>query len=148
MKAQDLLPKRVTNYIREMGVRALDHLASHIEPPAPAVAPEGEAAPTESANATQTLVDQWKGMSTIDKEQFVERVSASVIEVIVASATLPLGLKVDKKTVKKAKKVIRKRVKRVRKAVARSAARPEKESSGGAKPKKNAGPKPKKKRKS
>lgn len=53
-------------------------------------------------------------MSPEDKELFVEHVSALVMEMIVA--TLPLGLKVGKKTVKVAKKVIRKQVKKVRKA--------------------------------
>jgi hypothetical protein len=132
MKPQDLLPKRVVNYIQDIGVRALDHLAAHIDSPSPAATPEGEPAP---ANATQTLVDQWKGMSPADKEQFVGRVSGSVMEVIVASATLPPGLK---KTVKEAKRVIRKRVKKVRKAVAKK----KKES-----PKKNSRAKPKGKKK-
>jgi hypothetical protein len=116
MKQKDLLPKRVSDYIQEMGVRALDHLAAHFDSPPPAVAPEGEPAPAGPASATQTLVDQWKGMSPADKEQFVGRVSGSVVEVIVASATLPAGLK---KTVKKAKKVLRKRAKKVRKAAAK-----------------------------
>lgn len=132
MKPQDLLPKRVVNYIQDIGVRALDHLAAHIDSPPPAATPEGEPAP---ANATQTLVDQWKGMSPADKEQFVGRVSGSVMEVIVASATLPPALK---KTVKEAKRVIRKRVKKVRKAVAKK----KKES-----PKKNSRAKPKRKKK-
>ncbi len=132
MKPQDLLPKRVVNYIQDIGVRALDHLAAHIDSPPPAATPEGEPPP---ANATQTLVDQWKGMSPADKEQFVGRVSGSVMEVIVASATLPPGLK---KTVKEAKRAIRKRVKKVRKAVAKK----KKES-----PKKNSGAKLKKKKK-
>jgi hypothetical protein len=116
MKHKDLLPKRVSDYIQEMGVRALDHLAAHIDSPPPAVAPEGESAPIGSASATQTLVDHWKGMSPADKQQFVGRVSGSVVEVIVASATLPAGLK---KTVKKAKKVLRKRAKKVRKEAAK-----------------------------
>jgi hypothetical protein len=116
MKQKDLLPKRGSEYIQEMGVRALDHLAAHFDSPPPAVAPEGEPAPAGPASATQTLVDQWKGMSPADKEQFVGRVSGSVVEVIVASATLPAGLK---KTVKKAKKVLRKRAKKVRKAAAK-----------------------------
>jgi len=116
MKQKNLLPKRVSDYIQEMGVRALDHLASHLDSPPPAVAPEGEPAPLGPAGATQTLVDHWKGMSPSDKEQFVGRVSGSVVEVIVASATLPAGLK---KTVKKAKRVLRKRAKEVRKAAAK-----------------------------
>jgi len=132
MKPQDLLPKRVVNYIQDIGVRALDHLAAHIDSPPPAATPEGEPAPI---SATQTLVDQWKGMSPADKEQFVGRVSGSVMEVIVASATLPPALK---KTVKEARKVIRKRVKKVRKAVAKK----KKEA-----PKKNSRAKPKKKKK-
>ena len=137
MKPQDLLPKRVVNYIQDIGVRALDHLAAHIDSPPPVATPEGEPAPV---SATQTLVDQWKGMSPADKEQFVGRVSGSVMEVIVASATLPPGLK---KTVKEAKKVIRKRVKKVRKAVAKKKKEAPKKKS----PKKSSGAKPKKKKK-
>ncbi|MDP9360846.1 MAG: hypothetical protein M3P29_05275 [Acidobacteriota bacterium] len=117
MEPHDLLPKRVANYIQDIGVRSLDHLADRFEAPVPAAAPEGEPA-TVPANAIQALVQHWKTMAAGDKEQFVERVAASVMEMIVASATLPLGLKVGKKTVKVAKKVIRKRVKRVRKAAA------------------------------
>lgn len=116
MKQKDLLPKRVSDYIQAMGVRALDHLAAHIDSPPPAAAPEGEPAAAGPASATQTLVDHWKGMSPADKEQFVGRVSGSVVEVIVASATLPAGLK---KTVRKAEKVLRKRAKKVRKALAK-----------------------------
>jgi len=117
MEPHDLLPKRVANYIHDIGVRSLDHLAEHFEAPAPPATPEGEnAAAPLPANAIQTLVQHWKGMAPEDKEQFVERVSASVMEMIVASATLPLGLKVGKKTVKVARKVIRKQVKKVRKA--------------------------------
>jgi hypothetical protein len=117
MEPQDLLPKRVANYIHDIGVRSLDHLAEHFEAPAPPAAPEGENATAPlPANAIQTLVQHWKEMAPEDKEHFVERVSASVMEMIVASATLPLGLKVGKKTVKVAKKAIRKQVKKVRKA--------------------------------
>jgi len=133
MKPQDLFPKRVVSYIQDIGVRALDHLASHLDTPPPAVAPEGEATPNVSANATQTLVDQWKAMSEADKAQFVGKVSGSVMEVIVASATLPSGLK---KTVKEAKKVIRKRVKKVRKAAAKKKSQVAKKKDGGAKKRK------------
>jgi len=106
MQPHDLLPKRVANYIQDIGVRSLDHLAEHYEA-------DTTGAP---ANAVQTLVDHWKSMAAEEKDQFVERVAASVMEVIVASATLPLGLKVGKKTAKVAKKVIRRQVKKVRKA--------------------------------
>ena len=117
MEPHDLLPKRVANYIHDIGVRSLDHLAEHFEAPPPPATPEGENANAPlPANAIQTLVQHWKDMSPEDKELFVEHVSASVMEVIVASATLPLGLKAGKKTVKVAKKVIRKQVKKVRKA--------------------------------
>lgn len=118
MEPQELLPKRVAHYIQDIGVRTLDHLADHLDVATPAAPPEGENASTVPANAIQTLVQHWKTMAADDKEQFVGRVAASVMEVIVASATLPLGLKVGKKTVKVAKKVIRKRVKSVRKAAA------------------------------
>jgi hypothetical protein len=109
MEVKELLPKRVVRYIHEMGVRALDHLADTYEVK---VAPEGEAAP----NAVQTLVGHWKAMNTNDKEQFVERVAVSVVEVVAASAALPLGLKLGKKAAKAARRVIQKRTKRLRKA--------------------------------
>jgi hypothetical protein len=131
----DLLPKRVANYIQDIGIRSLDHLAEHFEAPASPATPEGESASAAPASAIQTLVENWKAMAPADKELFVERVAASVMEVVVASATLPLGLRQGKKTVKEAKKVIRKQVKKVRKA-----ARPKKKD----KAKKN---EPKKKRK-
>ncbi|HEX3578444.1 MAG TPA: hypothetical protein VHY33_07760 [Thermoanaerobaculia bacterium] len=117
MEPQDLLPKGVASYIHDIGVRALDHLAEHYEAPAPPATPEGEnAAAATPANGVQTLLQNWKEMSLEDKEIFVDRVCASAIDVIIASATLPLGLKVGKQTVKVAKKVIRKQVKKVRKA--------------------------------
>ena len=131
MEPQDLLPKRVADYIHDIGVRSLDHLADRFEAPLSPATPEGENAPAAPVNAIQTLVQHWKSMSADDKELFVERVAASVMEVIVASATLPLGLKVGKKTVKVAKKVIRKQVKKVRKA-----ARPKKKKGDGKKKKK------------
>lgn len=109
MDPKDLLPKRVVRYIHEMGVRSLDHLADNFEM---RTAPEGEAAP----NAVQTLVSHWKAMKTDDKEQFVERVATSVVEVVATSAALPLGLKLGKKAAKAARKVIKKQAKRIRKA--------------------------------
>lgn len=127
----DLLPKRVANYIQDIGVRSLDHLAEHFEAPAPSATPEGENASVAPASAIQMLVENWKGMAPADKELFVERVAASVMEVVVASATLPLGLRQGKKTVKEAKKVIRKQVKKVRKA-----AKPKKKDEGKKKRKK------------
>ena len=116
--SKDLLPKRVVDYIHDVGVRSLDHLAEHYETPAPAT-PEGENA-SAPVNAVQTLVQDWKSMSPDDKELFVERVAASVMEIVVASATLPLGLKAGKKTARVAKKAIRKQVKKVRKAEKKS----------------------------
>ena len=82
MDSEQRLPKRVVAYIHDMGVRALDHLADGFEvPPAP---PEGEA--QTAPGAVQTLVGHWKSMSKDDKEQFVDRVTASVVEVVAASA--------------------------------------------------------------
>lgn len=104
MESKNVLPKRVVRYIHEMGVRALDHLADNYQ--------AGDGSP----NAVQTLVNHWKSMATADKEHFVERVGISVVEVVAASAVLPLGLKVGKKAAKAAKKVIRKQSKRLRKA--------------------------------
>lgn len=112
MDSQQLLPKRVVAYIHDMGVRALDHLADNFA--APAVAPEG--AEAAAPNAITTLVDHWKSMSKDDKEQFVDRVASSVVEVVAASAALPLGLKLGKKAVKATKKVLKKKAKKIRKA--------------------------------
>ena len=119
MASNDLLPKRVANYIQDIGVRSLDHLAEHFSPSPPVATPKGGTASVEPTNAIQTLVQHWKAMAADDKELFVEHVAASVMEVIVASATLPLGLKEGKKTARVAKKVIRKQVKKVRKAAAK-----------------------------
>ena len=112
------MPKRVAHYIQDIGVRALDHLADHIEVATPAAPPAGDSASTAPPNAIQGLVQHWKTMAAGDKEQFVEKVGASVMAMIVASATVQRGLKVGKKTAKEAKKAIRKRVKKVRKAAA------------------------------
>ncbi len=108
-----MLPKRVVDYIHEMGVRALDHLADSAET-APAPGPDaagGVAAPT----AVQTLIDQWKAMATDDKEEFVERVAGAVVEVVAASAALPLGLKLGKKAARDTKKVLKRETKKLRK---------------------------------
>ena len=102
MDTKDLLPKRVVGYIHEMGVRSLDHLAENF----------GEDAPA----AVQTLAGHWKSMAAEEKEDFVERVAASVVEVIAASAVLPVGLKLGKKVVKATGKAIRKKTKKIKKA--------------------------------
>ena len=104
MTTEKLLPKRVVDYIHEMGVRALDHLAENFKP-------EEGAAP----NAVETLVGHWRSLSTEDKEEFVERVAASVVEVIAASAALPVGLKLGKRVAKQTKRVIKRETKKVRK---------------------------------
>jgi hypothetical protein len=97
-----LLPKRVTGYIHEMGVRSLDHLAENFDEDSPA--------------AVKTLVGHWKSMTVEDKENFVDRVARSVVEVVAASAAVPVGLKLGKKVAKATSKVIRKRTKRIKKA--------------------------------
>ena len=102
MDTKDLLPKRVVAYIREMGVRSLDHLAE----------PVGDDAPA----AAKTLAGHWKAMAAEEKEQFVDRVAASVVEVVAASAALPVGLKLGKKVAKATGKVIRKKSKKIKKA--------------------------------
>jgi hypothetical protein len=111
LDAQNILPKRVVDYVHEMGVRALDHLAENVKKSGPAAAGEG-AAP----NAVETLVNDWKSMSKTEKEQFVDSVASSVIEVIAASAVLPVGIKLGKKAAKATKKMIKKRTKKLRKA--------------------------------
>jgi len=90
MNAESILPKRLVVYIHDVGVKALDHLADNVR--------------GAQSDAVQTLVDHWKAMSKNDKEQFVDRVATSVVEVVAASALLPVGLKLGKKAVKKARK--------------------------------------------
>ena len=102
MEPKELLPKRLVRYIHETGVRSLDHLAETVD--------------GSASNAVQTLVGHWRAMSTEEKESFVEKVATSVVEVVAASAALPLGLKLSKKAAKAAKKAIRKQTKKIRKA--------------------------------
>lgn len=92
----DTLPKKLASYIHDTGLRALDHLA--------------ESAPAEGGepDALETLLGNWRSMTPEQKDAFVSRVSASVGEVIAASALLPVGIKVGKKAVKSAKKVLKK----------------------------------------
>ena len=111
LEAQNVLPKRVVDYIHDMGIRALDHLADTVKKSGSPAAAEG-AAP----NAVETLVNDWKSMSKADKEKFVDSVATSVIEVIAASAVLPVGIRLGKKAVKATKKMIKKRTKKLRKA--------------------------------
>ena|ERR1700737_436178 len=107
MNAETILPKRLVAYIHDVGVKALDHLADNVR--------------GAQSDAVQTLVDHWKAMSKIDKERFVDRVATSVVEVVAASALLPVGLKLGKKAVKKARKVIKRRAKALRKSAKRMA---------------------------
>ena len=97
MESKAVLPKRLVNYIHETGVRALDNLV--------AGAPQGQ------PEALQTLINDWKAMAKDEKEQFVDRVAESVIEVIAISALLPVGMKLGKKAVKSARKAIKRRKK-------------------------------------
>jgi len=103
METQNVLPKRLVNYIHDVGVRALDNLAETVTP---------DGGPT----AVHNLVDHWKSMSTTDKQQFVDRVATSVVEVVAASALLPVGLKLGKKAVKSARKAIKRRRKALKKS--------------------------------
>lgn len=130
MKSQNLLPKRVVNYIHEIGERTLDHLAGH--PQAPKAKGNG------ASEAVQSLVAHWESMSPKDKEKFVERIAASAIEVVAASAALPLGLKRGKRAVKETKKILERRAKELRKVTrhASAAGSPKKRDKGKAKAKK------------
>ena len=119
MDTDKLLPKRLVDYIHQIGVRALDHLADNFNAPAPPPAPEG--ADPVPPTALQSLIDHWKAMPTGEKEEFVEQVSVSVVEMIAASAALPLGLKLGRKAAKATKKVIRKQTKKVRKVAKKAA---------------------------
>jgi len=102
VETKELLPKRVVGYIHEMGVRSLDHLA--------------ENAGEDSSAAMQALIGNWKSMTAGEKEAFIARVADAVVEVVAASAALPVGLKLGKKAAKATGKVIRKQTKQIRKA--------------------------------
>ena len=106
MDSETILPKRLVNYIHDMGIRALDHLAENV-------------GPDMRPQAVQSLAEQWKAMSTEDKEKFVDRIATSVVEVVAASALLPVGRKVGKKAVKSARKVIKRRAKALKKSAKR-----------------------------
>lgn len=123
MDTEKLLPKRVVDYIHNIGVRALDHLAENFAAPPP---PASEGAEPVPPSALQALVDQWKAMPTADKEEFVEKVGVSIVEMIAASAVLPVGLKLGKKAAKATKKVLKKRTKKVRKVAKQAAGVPDK----------------------
>ena len=66
--------------------------------------------------ALQTLVNQWKAMTQEEKEQFVDRVAVAVVNVIAASALLPIGKKLAKKAAKSARKTIKRQKKALKKA--------------------------------
>jgi hypothetical protein len=106
MEAETVLPKRVVSYLHDVGVRALDHLADSVE---------HNGAGTEGA--VYKLVGQWRSMADGEKQEFVDKVAAAVVEVVAASALLPVGLKLGKKVAKSARKVIKKRAKAMRKSV-------------------------------
>jgi hypothetical protein len=101
MDPKAVLPKRLVNYIHETGVRALDNLADN--------ASGGQPGPL------QTLINDWKGMSKDDKEQFVDRVAEAVIAVIAASALLPAAAKLGKKAARSARKAIKRQKKVLKK---------------------------------
>ena len=101
MEQETILPKRLVAYIHDVGVRALDHLADTAD---------GHA-------AVQPLVGHWRELSDADKQEFVDKVAASVVEAIAASALLPVGIKIGKKAAKSARKVLKKRTKALRKSV-------------------------------
>ena len=101
MDQETVLPKRLVAYIHDVGVRALDHLAD-----------------TADGNAAvQPLVGHWRSLTDADKQEFVGKVAASVVEAIAASALLPVGIKMGKKAAKSARKILKKRTKALRKSV-------------------------------
>ncbi len=142
MPSQNLLPKRVVRYIHEIGVRALDHLAEHIHVPPPAEDSENTA-----PDAVQTLVDHWKSMTADEKDEFVGRVGSSVVEVVAASATLPLSLKLEK-AAKATKKALKRQTKKLRNLAKRASAAGNLKKTSKSKAKPNDKPKPAPKAKS
>ena len=118
MANKRVLPKRVLHYVHETGVRAIDALADRSSSTTPG-------GPKTVMAAMQTLASHWNGMTVADKEQFVERVTTSVVDVVAATATFPLGRKLGFKAFKVASKAIRKQRKRQKKekaAASRNAA--------------------------
>jgi len=91
------LPKRLASYIHETGRRALDNLTEGLP------SPEEEAAP----DALQALIGRWRLMSSEEKEDFVNRVAASVGEVMIEAALLPIGLKAGGKVLRSARKALK-----------------------------------------
>ena len=69
----------------------------------------------QNLQAITDAEDRFAHVVGILKQQFVDRVTASVVEVVAASAALPTGLKLGKKTAKATGKVIRKRAKTIKK---------------------------------
>lgn len=112
MGSQELLPKRVVAYIREIGIRSLDHLSDEV------LQKTTEAGDRAYPDALQSLVGRWNSMATEEKEAFIDHVSASVIEVMAASAALPVGLKTGRKAAKATRKVIKRQAKKLKKAAA------------------------------
>ncbi len=106
MESETILPKRLVNYIHDVGVRALDHLADTVEHNG-----------SGDEGAVHSLVGHWRSMADTEKQDFVDKVAAAVVEVVAASTLLPVGLKLGKKAAKSARKVIKKRSKALRKSV-------------------------------
>ena len=101
MEQETVLPKRLVSYIHDVGVRALDHLADT----------------ADGHQSVQPLVGHWRSMTEADKQQFVDKVAASVVEAIAASTLLPVGKKLGRKAAKSARKVLKKRTEALRKSV-------------------------------
>lgn len=112
MDTEKLLPKRAVTYAHDIGVRALDRLAETVES-RPA---EGEGEDAGDRSSIATLAAQWRAMPIEEKEDFVERLLAAVIEVAAVAAAVPMGLKLGKRAAKATGKVIRKKTKTLRKA--------------------------------
>ncbi len=109
MDTEKLLPKRTLAYIHDMGVRGIDKLAETFEVPA-----------GEEPGAIGRLVEHWRTMTAEEKEDFVQRAASATLDVIAASAVLPLGLKLGKRAAKATGKVIRKKSRKLRKAARRA----------------------------
>ena len=112
MDAKAVLPKRLVNYIHETGVRALDNLADNVA--------------SDQPQALQTLVNQWKAMSQEEKEQFIDRVAVAVVNVIAASALVPVGRKLARKAAKSVRKTIKRQKKALKKAASAKKAKKKK----------------------
>lgn len=126
MEPEKLLPKRAFTYARDLGVQAMDRLVETFEPETTtrtgdAVEDEqsGEGAAESQPSGLMKLVEHWRTMPAEEKEEFVDRLIATAVEVAAVTAAAG-GFKLGKRAAKATGKVIRKKSRKLRKATSAS----------------------------